>query len=423
MPMLRKVVGPALALGILSLGLSAPPAYSDAPASAPTISVQPTSGPVGSAVTVRASCGGQSQIVFGRSGAMGDASALAYESASVRYVIPESVGEPGSPVTSGSYQFGVTCPQPGTALGFTNVFASFLVTGGPSPTQFVGMAPTPDGGGYWLARSNGGVSAFGDAHFFGSLVGSGVVPAAPIVGIAASSDGQGYWLVGTDGGVFAFGDAGYYGSLPGIGVEPAGPVIGIASTADGRGYWLVGTDGGVFALGDAPYCNVQLPTASAALAQGGLSGTVPSVAIAQYPGSVGYATGTAAGAAIVTPLPGNTCEEHGRDEPFASTGVSDNLLGLFGMVTGMAVSPRGAHLWLVGADGGVFAPQVSPPETPPPGTVSQAPFFGSLPSLGITPNAPIVGIGATPDGGGYWLLGADGGVFTFGDATFFGSAA
>ena len=34
-----------------------------------------------------------------------------------------------------------------------------------------------------------------------------------------------------------------------------------------------------------------------------------------------------------------------------------------------------------------------------------------------TLNAPIVGIAATPDGRGYWLVGADGGVFAFGDAT------
>jgi hypothetical protein len=38
-------------------------------------------------------------------------------------------------------------------------------------------------------------------------------------------------------------------------------------------------------------------------------------------------------------------------------------------------------------------------------------------------NAPIVGMAATPDGGGYWLVAADGGVFSFGDAAFSGAAA
>lgn len=36
-------------------------------------------------------------------------------------------------------------------------------------------------------------------------------------------------------------------------------------------------------------------------------------------------------------------------------------------------------------------------------------------------NAPIVGIAPTPSGEGYWLVAADGGVFTFGDAEFFGN--
>ena len=53
-------------------------------------------------------------------------------------------------------------------------------------------------------------------------------------------------------------------------------------------------------------------------------------------------------------------------------------------------------------------------------TARDAAFHGSL---GATPlNRPIVGMAATPTGDGYWLVAADGGVFTFGDARFFGSA-
>jgi hypothetical protein len=36
-------------------------------------------------------------------------------------------------------------------------------------------------------------------------------------------------------------------------------------------------------------------------------------------------------------------------------------------------------------------------------------------------NKPIVGMEATPDGRGYWLVASDGGIFSFGDAAFFGS--
>jgi hypothetical protein len=72
------------------------------------------------------------------------------------------------------------------------------------------------------------------------------------VGIAASPDGGGYRVVGADGGVFAFGDAGYAGSLPGKAVA-LHDIVGLAGTPDGGGYWLVGADGGVFAFGDAPF--------------------------------------------------------------------------------------------------------------------------------------------------------------------------
>ena len=48
-----------------------------------------------------------------------------------------------------------------------------------------------------------------------------------------------------------------------------------------------------------------------------------------------------------------------------------------------------------------------------------ATYFGSLVSRHLT--APIVGIASTPDGNGYWLVAAYGGVFAFGDAPFVGS--
>ncbi len=60
----------------------------------------------------------------------------------------------------------------------------------------------------------------------------------------------------------------------------------------------------------------------------------------------------------------------------------------------------------VAADGGVF-------------TGGDAQFYGSTGDLQL--NKPIVGMAATPDGGGYWLVAADGGVFAFGDARFYGS--
>lgn len=65
-----------------------------------------------------------------------------------------------------------------------------------------------------------------------------------------------------------------------------------------------------------------------------------------------------------------------------------------------------AGYWLVTADGGVFS-------------FGAATSHGSLPALGV--NADIVGMAALPDGRGYWLVGRDGGVFCFGTAEYWGS--
>ena len=76
------------------------------------------------------------------------------------------------------------------------------------------MASTPDGKGYWLVASDGGIFSFGDAGFYGST--GALTLNKPIVGMASTPDGAGYWIVGSDGGIFSFGDATFYGSAGGI---------------------------------------------------------------------------------------------------------------------------------------------------------------------------------------------------------------
>ena len=67
-----------------------------------------------------------------------------------------------------------------------------------------------------------------------------------------------------------------------------------------------------------------------------------------------------------------------------------------------------AGYWLAGGDGGVFS-------------FGDAPFAGS--AAGQSPGSPVVAIASLPGGRGYWMAAANGGVFTFGDARFSGSAA
>jgi hypothetical protein len=85
-------------------------------------------------------------------------------------------------------------------------------------------------------------------------------------------------------------------------------------------------------------------------------------------------------------------------------------------VVGIVPTAAKTGYWLDASDGGVFA--------------FDAGFYGSIPGLGIHPagsglpnslDAPIVGMVPSADGGGYFMVASDGGVFAFGDAKFAGS--
>jgi hypothetical protein len=86
-------------------------------------------------------------------------------------------------------------------------------------------------------------------------------------------------------------------------------------------------------------------------------------------------------------------------------------------VVGISPTANKAGYWLVASDGGVFA-------------FGNAGYYGSIPGEGLSPagsglphslNAPIVGMVPSSDGGGYFMVASDGGVFAFGDARFAGS--
>ena len=66
----------------------------------------------------------------------------------------------------------------------------------------------------------------------------------------------------------------------------------------------------------------------------------------------------------------------------------------------------GKGYWLLGLDGGIF-------------TFGGAKFHGSTGAMHL--NQPINGMERTSNNNGYWLVAYDGGIFTFGDARFFGS--
>ncbi|HEX4126302.1 MAG TPA: G1 family glutamic endopeptidase [Acidimicrobiales bacterium] len=68
--------------------------------------------------------------------------------------------------------------------------------------------------------------------------------------------------------------------------------------------------------------------------------------------------------------------------------------------------PSARGYWLVGSDGGIFS-------------FGGAQFYGSTGALHLV--RPVVGIVPTANHGGYWLDASDGGVFAYGNTQFYGS--
>ena len=90
------------------------------------------------------------------------------------------------------------------------------------------------------------------------------------------------------------------------------------------------------------------------------------------------------------------------DQVYAYSGSA----GLPGPPAPPPPAPPNSSYWLTASDGGIF-------------TFGNAGFFGSAGSIPL--NKPVVGMAPTASKRGYWLVASDGGIFTYGDAGFFGS--
>ncbi|MDQ1361223.1 MAG: hypothetical protein QOJ44_1600 [Acidimicrobiaceae bacterium] len=94
------------------------------------------------------------------------------------------------------------------------------------------------------------------------------------------------------------------------------------------------------------------------------------------------------------------------DRAFTAISFATLPPGLAAPVVTMMATMAGTGYRLVAADGGIF-------------TFGDAPFYGSMGGQPL--NQPVVGAAATSHGNGYWEVAADGGIFAFGDAQFYGS--
>jgi hypothetical protein len=246
-----------------------------------------------------------------------------------------------------------------------------------------GAAPAD---GYDLVGADGGVFVFPSGQsggFYGSLPGIGV-HVDDIVGMVPSANDQGYFLVGRDGGVFSFGDTYFEGSLPGIGVHTSS-IVGIIPSSDDKGYFLVGSDGGVFVFGDANF-----------------EGSLPGDGV-QVNDVVGIAATADNGGYWVVTATGVTYS-------FGDAGAYAPLpQPLTAPIVAIAATADGQGLFLLQADGTMWF-----------GGEAADDDFGDLPSTGVHIDN-VTALVLTDDDHGYWMVGSDGGIFTFGDATYQGS--
>jgi hypothetical protein len=256
------------------------------------------------------------------------------------------MGDSGDAETTAPHlHFEIRKPDGSAVNPWTSLRLSKGMTAGTRCAYNANPKRTPSeasGAGYYVLGSDGGIFSFGNAPFLGSVPGLKLPVKVTALRLSTTKTGLGYYILGSDGGIFSFGDATFFGSVPGLNLPARVTALDLRPTRSGAGYWILGADGGVFSFGDA-----------------------------QFFGS----------------LPG--------------IGVTNKAIRL-------VPTPTGNGYWILGADGGVFS-------------FGDATFFGSVPGLGINNTAVVAMAAPTSDKvNGYWVLAGDGGVFSFG-APFYGS--
>jgi hypothetical protein len=204
-------------------------------------------------------------------------------------------------------------------------------------------------------------------------------------------------------------------SLGGIGTQIGSPISACGSDSDG-GHAITGTvvyvpcGNGVEQILTSPF-GTGWQTSSGAngppITAGGLVWSIG--------GSSLYGLDPASGHTVQQVSVG------GQANHFPTPSVGDGLLlapnsdqvvafygsaGLPGPPSPPPPAPPNSSYWLAASDGGIFS-------------FGNAQFYGS--TGGLVLNRPVVGMAATSSGNGYWFVASDGGIFNYGGASFFGS--
>jgi hypothetical protein len=296
------------------------------------------------------------------------------------------------PTTAGASGAGT-----GTTLPSSATSSSVPETTNSPTSTTTPLVPPGERAGYDLLESNGKVDNFGGAGSYGPAraLSQGAVSEAVTV------DGAGYWILSADGAVGNFGDAIDYG-------EPhhltTGKPVAIVATPDGGGYWILTSGGSLDNFGDAPFCGSGVHSSSAGRY----------VAMAAMPNGDGYWLVTASGAVDAF---GSAPTEAPRGQPLGA----DEATPATGATGASSTTVPASATTTSGSTSAVNATTTST-TTSTAATVATT-ATGASGASGASGAPVIAAIAATPDGGGYWLLGSTGAVHAFGDAHNYGGGA
>lgn len=234
------------------------------------------------------------------------------------------------------------------------------------------------------------------------LAGPGMLLAGATPSAAATSPG--YWLLGRDGGVFSFGLA-FHGSAA-TADQPCE-----ATSHSGACYSIAATaDGGGYWILAADTGRIY--NFGDAVSYGQPADTEVFQAPADFWPRAVQIVPTRDGKGYWVLEHGlsdlGSVQAFGDAHTFGDEVTTASSVPHSGSPVALVGTADDGGYWIVDSDGGVFS-------------FGDARFYGSM--GGTSLQAVVVDAAATPDHHGYWLAAADGGVFSFGDAVFGGSLA
>lgn len=298
--------------------------------------------------------------------------------------------------------------------------------------------------GYWVVDNGGTVHGFGDAADydstgFGRIAVEAVHPNNQIIAMTPHPDGKGYWCIDITGRVYAHGSASYHGQyvVPWPGTDKWGEdgvqAWDIAATYTGNGYWVIYGNGEIHGFGDAAPSGGGSLYATIPWTQVGIFmytvvspywlGQRHGNGICSHPNKLGFWATTGSGEVFAYGEAQHFGQLHNR---VYNAGMADTFrLGQTEFTRSIEATPSGNGYWIAFGSGHIAAfgdavgqgPSYIYPQNNPgiqiPIDETDIVDWGFFRAL-------VWDLARDPDGSGFWVLIADGGVKSY-NAEFWGA--